>query len=207
MVIDTLKIPTVAEVDALGDEILRIPASYEEYLEWEEKCAFNISYFNNEITIMGNASYYHEKLVGLIIVALNKIVPKTYSILGSNLKIHVPDPLSPDDFNADVSVVEGEPEFITLPSGKKSIGTILNPILVVEVLSKSTMSVDLGDKLLAYKKIPTLQYALFISQYESFITVYERKGPHHWELRDYIQSEESFLIFGQPVTVAEIYSK
>ena len=207
MVIETLKMPTVAEVDALGDEILRIPASYEEYLEWEENCAFNISYFNNEITIMGNASYYHEKLVGLIIVALNKIVPKTYSILGSNLKIHVPDPLSPDDFNADVSVIEGEPEFITLPSGKKSIGTILNPILVVEVLSKSTMSVDLGDKLLAYKKIPTLQYALFINQYESFITVYERKGPHHWELHDYIQPEESFSIFGQSITVGEIYSK
>ena len=207
MVIETLKIPTIAEVDELGDEILQIPASYEEYLEWEEKCAFNISYFNNEITIMGNASYYHEKLVMIIGVILSKILPKTYSILGSNIKIHVPDPLSPDDFNADVSVVEGEPEFITLPSGKKSIGTILNPVLVVEVLSKSTMSVDFGDKLLAYKKIPTLQYALFISQYESFITVYERKGPHHWELRDYIQPEESFLIFGQPVTVSEIYSK
>ena len=205
MVIETLKIPTVAEVEALGDETLQIPASYEEYLEWEEKCAFNISYFNNEITIMGNASYYHEKLVMIIGVVLSKILPKTYSILGSNIKIHVPDPLSPDDFNADVSVVEGEPEFITLPSGKKSIGTILNPVLVVEVLSKSTMSVDFGDKLLAYKKIPTLQYALFISQYESFITVYERKGPHHWELRDYIQPEESFLIFGQPVTVSEIY--
>ena len=209
MVIDTLKIPTVAEVDALGDEILQIPASYEEYLEWEEKCAFNISYFNNEITIMGNASYYHEKLVADIIFCLKNLLKNfpNFSILGSNLKIHVPDPLSPDDFNADVSVVEGEPEFITLPSGKKSIGTILNPILVVEVLSKSTMSVDFGDKLLAYKKIPTLQYALFISQYESFITVYERKGPHHWELRDYIQPEESFSIFGQAVTVSEIYSK
>lgn len=94
---------------------------------------------------------------------------------------------------------------VTLPSGKKSTATISNPILVVEVTSKSTISHDFGDKLLAYKKIDSLQYAIFVSQYQPFVTVYERKGPHHWELRDYTQPEDSFELMGQKVTLTEIY--
>lgn len=38
------------------------------------------------------------------------------------------------------------------------------------------ISHDFGDKLLAYKKIDSLQYAIFVSQYQPFVTVYERKG-------------------------------
>ncbi|RDB04576.1 Uma2 family endonuclease [Runella aurantiaca] len=209
MKIETQKIPTtLAELEALGEDVmLHIPASFEEYLEWVEKCQFTIEYFNNEIVIMGNASYYHEKLVAEIIFCLKTVFNRIsgFSVLGSNIKIHIADVLSPTDFNADVSVVQGEPEFVTLPSGKKSTSTITNPVLVVEVTSKSTISHDFGDKLLAYKKIDSLQYAIFVSQYQPFVTVYERKGIHHWELRDYTRLEDSFSIMEQPLTLAEIY--
>lgn len=209
MRIETQKIPTtLAELEALGEDvILRIPASFEEYLEWVEKCQFTIEYFNNEIVIMGNVSYYHEKLViriGYLLTILLENL-KGFSVIGSNIKIHIADVLSPTDFNADVSVVQGKPEFVTLPSGKKLTSTITNPVLVVEVTSKSTISHDFGDKLLAYKKIDSLQYAIFVSQYQPFVTVYERKGIHHWELRDYTRLEDSFSIMEQPLTLAEIY--
>ncbi|WP_428653548.1 Uma2 family endonuclease [Runella sp.] len=209
--VESLKIPTtLAELEALGEDIqLRLPASFEEYLEWVEKCQFTIEYFNNEIVIMGNASFYHEKLVAEIIFCLKTIFNKIagFSVLGSNIKIHIADLLSPTDFNADVSVVQGNPEFLTLPSGKKSTGTISNPVLVVEVTSKSTIAHDFGDKLLAYKKIESLQYAIFVSQYQPFVTVYERKGVNHWELHDYTQLEDSFFIMGQQLTLAEIYKE
>lgn len=204
-----LKIPTtLTELEAIGDNAtLRFPASFEEYLEWVEKCQFTIEYFNNEIVIMGNASYFHEKLVAEIIFCLKTIFNriKGFSVLGSNIKIHVANALSPNDFNADVSVVQGEPEFLILPSGKKSTAIISNPTLVVEVTSKSTISHDFGDKLLAYKKIDSLQYAIFVSQYQPFVTVYERKGPHHWDLRDYTHLEDSFEIMGQKLTLIDIY--
>jgi Uma2 family endonuclease len=207
--VKTLKIPTtLTELEAIGDDaMLRIPASFEEYLEWVEKCQFTIEYFNNEILIMGNASYFHEKLViriGYLLTLLLENI-KGFSVLGSNIKIHVADVLSPTDFNADISVVKGEPEFVTLPSGKKSNARISNPVVVVEVTSKSTISHDFGDKLLAYKKINSLQYAIFVSQYQPFVTVYERKGPHHWELRDYTQLEDSFELMGQKLSLADIY--
>ncbi|AEI47983.1 Uma2 family endonuclease [Runella slithyformis] len=207
--VEALKIPTtLAELEALGEEVtLRIPASFEEYLEWVDKCEFTIEYFNNEIVIMGNASYYHEKLVAEIIFCLKTIFNKVtgFSVLGSNIKIHIADLISPTDFNADVSVVQGNPKFVTLPSGKKSNSKITNPVLVAEVTSKSTIAHDFGDKLLAYKKIESLQYAIFVSQYQPFVTVYERKGIHHWELRDYTRLEDSFVLMGQQLTLAEIY--
>lgn len=207
--VKTLKIPTtLTELEAIGeDAVLRFPASFEEYLKWVEECQFTIEYFNNEIVILGNASYFHEKLVAEIIFCLRTIFNRItgFSVLGSNIKIHIADVLSRTDFNADVSVVKGEPEFVTLPSGKKSTARISNPIVVVEVTSKSAISHDFGDKLLAYKKIESLQYAIFVSQYQPFVTVYERKGPHHWELRDYTQMDESFEIMGQQLILNEIY--
>lgn len=207
--VKTLKIPTtLTELEAIGDDaMLRFPASFEKYLKWVEKCQFTIEYFNNEIVIIGNASYFQEKLVAEIIFCLKTIFKRItgFSVLGSNIKIHIADVLSPTDFNADISVVKGEPEFVTLPSGKKSNARITNPVVVVEVTSKSTISHDFGDKLLAYKKIDSLQYAIFVSQYQPFVTVYERKGPHHWELRDYTQMEESFEFMGQKLTLNEIY--
>jgi Uma2 family endonuclease len=207
--VKTRKIPTtLTELEAIGvDTVLRFPASFEDYLKWVEKCQFTIEYFNNEIVIMGNASYFHEKLVIRIGYLLTLLLENItgFSVLGSNIKIHIDDVLSPTDFNADISVVKGEPEFVTLPSGKKSNARITNPVVVVEVTSKSTISHDFGDKLLAYKKIDSLQYAIFVSQYQPFVTVYERKGSHHWELRDYTQMDESFEIMGQKLTLNEIY--
>lgn len=151
--------------------------------------------------------YFHEKLViriGYLLTLLLENITD-FSVLGSNIKIHIADALSPTDFNANISVVKGEPEFVTLPSGKKSNARISNPVVVVEVTSKSTISHDFGDKLLAYKKINSLQYAIFVSQYQPFVTVYERKGLHHWELRDYTHMEDSFEIMGQKLTLSEIY--
>lgn len=95
MRIETQKIPTtLAELEALGEDvILRIPASFEEYLEWVEKCQFTIEYFNNEIVITGNASYYHEKLVAEIIFCLKTVFNRIsgFSVWGSNIKIHIAD--------------------------------------------------------------------------------------------------------------------
>ena len=207
---EIVKIPTLEEVQAFADdECIRFPAPFEQYLDWVEKCAFNISYTNNEISIMGSASYLHERLVASIIFYLKSIFKnnKDLSFLGSNIKIHVQGTFSPNNFNADVSVVQGQPEFMILPSGKTSIGTILNPVLVVEVTSESTIAFDFGDKLIAYKKIKSLQQIIYINQYETSVSVFQRKGPNHWDLHDYFLSEDSFEIMGQSVSVSEIYGE
>ncbi len=197
---------TLTEREELGEDVeIRVPASFEEYLELIEDCEYNIEYFNGEIISMGNASYYHEKLVGLIIFALRKTLPSNCTILGSNIKIHVEDVLGKANFNADVSVVEGEPEFLVLPSGKTSTSNILNPVVVVEVTSRSTIAHDYGDKLMAYKKIGSLKQVIFVSQYENSVTVYERQGLHTWLSTDYVSVEDSFLVLGATIQLKDIY--
>jgi Uma2 family endonuclease len=198
---------TLTERAELGEDVeIRVPASFEEYLELAEVCEYNIEYFNGEIISMGNASYYHEKLVMLIGAALNRALPSTCSVLGSNIKIHVEDELEKANFNADVSVVEGEPEFLILPSGRRSTSNILNPVVVVEVTSKSTIAHDYGDKLMAYKKIASLKQVIFVSQYENSITVYERQGLHTWLSTDYVSMQDSFQVLGKTIQLQEIYN-
>jgi Uma2 family endonuclease len=208
MVQGTIKMPkTMSDLESLGQMPIRIPASFNEYLKWVDKCPVNVEYLNHDIILMGNASYYNEQLVAEVIFCLKIICKrlKNYTVLGSNIKIHIPHVLNPEDFNADVSVVRGEPDFVELKSGKKSNARITNPTLIVEITSKSTAAYDFGDKLRAYKKIPSVEQIIYIDQYEKAVTVYERRGLQHWDLKDYTQLKDEFLIFGEKLSLQEIY--
>ena len=59
---------------------------------------------------------------------------------------------------------------------------ILNPIVLVEVLSDSTEAYDRGVKAAHYRRIPTLREYVLLSQREPFIEVYRRNERDHWEL-------------------------
>jgi Uma2 family endonuclease len=78
------------------------------------------------------------------------------------------------------------------------------PMILVEVLSKSTAEYDKDFKLKKYKKIPSLQYYLIISQYECSVELYSRTdNPDLWLYQTYEESAEiiSFdkLHFTMPV--------
>ncbi len=63
------------------------------------------------------------------------------------------------------------------------------PILIIEVLSDSTESIDRGDKLRQYSNLPSLQYYLLLSQTEPVVEIYTREG-NRWILEFFTSLED-----------------
>jgi Uma2 family endonuclease len=66
---------------------------------------------------------------------------------------------------------------------------VLNPCLIVEVLSQSTQGYDRGDKFLYYRSIPEFREYLLVSQSEYFIEHYRKTGEGQWLLQEYRGNE------------------
>ena len=198
---------TLAERGAAPDE-LRIPATWDEYVELAGEVPYNIEFLNGERISMSQATVLHEQLITQIATLFNNILDDQpdYRVLGSNVKICV----SPGnaEFNADLSIVQGEPEYVTLPSGKVSTVRVKNPEIVVEVLSKSTKAYDQSDKLDQYRLIPSLQHILFVSQEAVFARLYSRTDkPDQWIDTDYRLLTDTILVGELALPMQKIYRK
>ena len=202
----TLKFPET--LDEFGeDELVRLPASWDEYLELIDEVPYTVQFLNNEV-IVSQASRLHESLIIIMGVLLYNYFSQKegYDVLGSNVKIIIPN--HEGDFNADISVVKEPVEYGETPTGRVSTMRIANPEIVVEILSKSTRKFDQGEKLAYYKLIPSLQHILFVDQTRPFASVYSRTGnPDEWLNHDY-RTLESVVRLGElTLLMQEIYRK
>lgn len=208
---------TWAERDEAPAE-LRVEATYEEYLELAELVPYNVDYLNGEIisiecqddetTSMSQATDIHEQLITQIATLFNILLDDQpdYRVLGSSVKICVIE--TGAEFNADVSVVKGPSDYVTLPSGKVSKSRIKNPIIIVEVLSKSTKAYDQSEKLDQYRLIPSVQHILFVSQEAVFARVYSRTAqPNQWVDADYRSLDDVVVMDTLELPLRRIYRK
>ena len=198
-----LKLPETLE----EDELLVLPATWEEYLSLVDEAPYTIQYLNGEI-IMSQATDIHEELVGIIIWLLNSlyIQRSDYRVMGSNVKIVIPG--HKGDFNADVSVVKKPVDYGTTPTGRPSQVQIKNPEIVVEVLSRSTRKFDMGEKLNYYKLIPSLQHIVFVEQNSPFVSAYSRTAvPDEWLNHDYRTLESTVRLGDLDLPLEAIYRK
>lgn len=179
------KLPTTLDDLEEGD-ILRIPATWDEYLDLAGETDYTIQYLHDEIIIMSQATVTHEQLV----IRLGKLFANyfdeldDYLVLGSNVRIVMPD--QPADFQADLSLIHGAPDFGLTPAGRESRVRLTNPEIVVEVLSKGTRKFDLGPKLSVYQTVESLKHVLLVEQNEVSVQVYSRTNhPDQWLLTRY----------------------
>ena len=196
-------------LDGLDEgEMLRIRASWEEYIDLVEDTPYTIQFLNDEILIMGQATDTHEQLVARLIklFAIYFDELDNYRVLGSNIKIMIPDQMG--DFNADLSVVRGPSEYGPTPAGRDSKVRIKNPEIVVEVLSKSTRKLDLGEKFRAYQTIQSVQHILFVDQQTVSISICSRTNrPDQWLLTHYYALTDTVSIGNFTLQLADVYRK
>ncbi len=204
------KIPlSLQERDEAGSpDVIRVPATWEDYLELAELVPYNIDYLNGELISMSQATDLHEQLIiqlGRIFDQLFDDQP-TYRVLGSNVKICVTE--GGAEFNADLSIVNGPSEYVTLPSGHVSKVRIKNPEIIIEALSKSTKAYDQSDKLDQYRLIPSLQHILFVSQEEVFARSYSRADqPNAWHDADYRSINDVVRLGALELPLQRVYRK
>ena len=150
----------------------------EEYLESERKSEERHEYFNGEIFAMSGAKRNHNKVAtnvsGLIWQHLKGKDCESYS---NDMRVFVPK--TGLYTYPDLVVVCGEPKF------KDNVfDTLLNPILLIEVLSDSTEGYDRGKKFQHYRSIESLREYVLISQDEARIEKYLKQGDGFWVLSE-----------------------
>jgi len=148
----------------------------EEYLDLEEAAAFRSEYFQGEIFAMAGGSYNHDIIAGNAYAALHQLgQTRPCTAFTSNMKVLVEAHRLYT--YPDAMLVCGKPQF---QSGRTD--TIVNPLLLVEVLSRSTESYDRGKKFDFYRSIPTFEHYILIEQDQIHVEYYQRLADGRWIL-------------------------
>lgn len=150
--------------------------SSEKYLEWERAAETRSEYFDGEIFLMAGGSIEHSTISLNVGSELrNQLKGKSCRAFESNMKIAVPEMRW--FAYPDASVVCGEPLF---RDDQRDV--ILNPTLIVEVLSPSTESFDRGKKFARYQCLESFTDYLLIAQDEPRVEHFVRQANGVWLL-------------------------
>ena len=159
-----------------------------EYITLERKAVpdaetVRSEYINGEIINMPGASFPHNLITNNISGELRTRLKDTgCAVFSNDMRISIPTAKS--YFYPNVGVVCEEPRF-----EDDVFDTLLNPVVVVEVLSPSTEAYDRGEKFAHYRQLPSLQEYLLVAQDQIFVEHYRRQEKQ-WIFTDFGTSDE-----------------
>lgn len=158
----------------------------EEYLAAERKAETKSEYFNGEIFAKAGASRNHNLIVANLITELGAQLRKTPCprVYPSDMRVQVAT--SGLYTYPDVTIVRGEEKF-----GDKHRDTLLNPNVIIEVLSDTTESYDRGRKFTHYRNLTSLKEYILVSQSIQKIERYFRNEMGRWELDETFEDRRS----------------
>ncbi|HEX8636678.1 MAG TPA: Uma2 family endonuclease [Pyrinomonadaceae bacterium] len=144
-----------------------------EYLALEEKAETKSEYWNGEIVAMSGAAIEHQQIVANITEFLGAKIRGRCRVFPSEMKVWVKR--RDKFFYPDLTIICDAPEFY-----KKRRDTIVNPRLIIEVLSKSTASFDRAEKFLSYQSLESLDEYVLISQEKPIIEQHIKRADGNW---------------------------
>ncbi|GCA75915.1 hypothetical protein MiTe_02752 [Microcystis aeruginosa NIES-2520] len=175
--------------------------SLEEYRNLETIAEVKQEYHDGEIIEMTGVSINHNSILINLIVLLKLALRGTnYRLQSSDLRLWIPQ------YNRglypDLMLIAGEPLFSDNRNDE-----ILNPCLIIEVLSPSTSGYDRGDKFRYYRSIPQLNQYLLVSQGEILIESYSKTSENNWLLQEYTPARGIISLdsLGISLNLADIY--
>jgi Uma2 family endonuclease len=175
--------------------------SIEEYLEMENASLEKHEYYKGEVFAMSGAKVPHNIIARNLLVTLTqKLKGKSSEPFGSDLRIHVE---SNTLFTyPDISIICGE--IITLNDDNYNV---LNPSVLIEVLSSSTKNYDRGEKFKLCRDISTLKEYVLVDSESVHIEVFRLNEHNHWELEEYNRPAENLQIniINTALLLSEIY--
>jgi Uma2 family endonuclease len=178
--------------------------SLEEYLELDKNSEERYEYFDGEVVAMAGAKLSHNRVARNMIRSLeNKLDGTDCEVLPADMRIKVPTAL-PYRY-PDLVVVCGEPMIEDLQGQEM----LLNPLLIVEVLSESTEAYDQGRKFTAYQSIPSFREYLLVAQDRPHVIQYVRQASGKWLRTDIEGLDETLTLetINCTLTLAEIYRR
>lgn len=162
--------------------ILRKPRSnkiytHEEYLRFEEKSKGKNEFYKGLIIPMAGAKLRHNQIATNITTAIKIAVRglvHRYIVLNSDQKIRI----EAEDTTVypDALVICEKPEFW---NGREDV--IVNPFMIVEVLSKSTQNYDRGEKFMLYQRLPSLKEYVVVEQHTPLVESWYQIEENTWQ--------------------------
>lgn len=173
----------------------------EAYLDFERESDIRHEYYQSEIFAMAGAQPVH------VDIASNVISSLVVQTKGRNCKVHNPDMRVKTATGLytypDISVVCGERRF-----NNDRPKTLLNPMVVIAVLSPSTENYDRGDKFHHYASIPELRAYVLVDSQRKRIECFARQEDGAWQI-DLIGGEDTRALelkaIGCSLTLADVY--
>ena len=173
-----------------------------EYLEIERRAERKSEYYQGEMFAMAGATRKHSLIVtNLVFELVGQLRAKPCEVHSADMRLRV---ASTGLYTyPDVVVVCGEPQF-----ADDQRDTLLNPALVIEVLSESTENYDRGRKFELYRTLPSLLEYLTIAQDRSHIEHHTRQEKY-WTLVEYGDLSQTIQLtsIGAALPLSSVYDK
>lgn len=174
----------------------------EEYIELLKNSDERFEYFDGEIVSMAAGKISHGGIAANIVRSLgNLLLDRPCQVFGGDTAIKT---IQAHPFRLpDVSVICGE----LIIEEILGIEMVINPILLVEVLSKSTEVYDREEKFMVYQAIESFQEYLLVAQDRPHVTRYLRQPDGQWLRGDFIGLESTVKLdsLGVTLPLSEIY--
>ena len=178
--------------------------SFEDWLEGERAALEGRSeYIGGEVFAMTGASAAHNAIVRNVGSELRtQMKGRPCQVYANDMKVRVN--ASGAGTYPDLVAFCTQPEFQDNRSD-----VLLNPSLIVEVLSDSTEAYDRGGKFALYRQIPSLREYLLISQHQVQVDLYTRGSDDRWTLTDFTDLTDSVPLGSVDCTLAlaEVYRR
>jgi Uma2 family endonuclease len=175
----------------------------QEYLALERRAETKSEYLRGEMFAMAGASRQHNLIATNVAAEFRQqLRERPCEVYQADMRVKIS---STGLYTyPDVTVVCGEPQF-----EDAEVDTLLNPTVLVEVLSSSTADYDRGGKATHYRSLPSLEEYVLISQDQALIEHYARQGPDQWLLTEKHSLDDTLVLasINCRLPLAEIYLK
>ena len=178
------------------------PLSVEEYLAFERAADNKHEYDDGEIIAFAGASRQHNLVGGNTFRHLgNQLEGRPCEVYMTEMLVRI---ATTKYVYPDVVVVCDEPEF-----ADEEFDILLNPTVIIEVLSPTTESRDRGDKLQYYGALERVKDYLLVAQDRIRVDHYVKQSPSEWNLRVYTEAGDKIEIasIGCKLSVAAVYAR
>jgi len=173
----------------------------EEYLERERQAEFRSEYAAGEVFALAGASEPHNLLVTNCVAELRQqLKGRPCKLFANDMRVHLPK--AERYVYPDLAVVCGEALFTDAHRD-----TLINPTLIIEILSPSTEAYDRGAKFESYRTLDSLRTYLLIAQDRVHVEVFERREDGRWLLSEAKRREDEVALptVGCKLSLREVY--
>lgn len=180
-----------------------LPLTSEQYLAKEREAEFKSEYINGEIFAMAGASREHNQISSNIVISLgSQLLDKPCSVYSSDMKVKI---AKANKYTYPDIVATCDPQHFE----DDHTDVLLNPSVIIEILSDSTEAYDRGLKFFHYQRLESLREYLLVSQKFCHVEKYERQANNLWAYSEFHDVDDAVNIntLNCTLPLKEIYRK